>query len=414
MLDSPAARGTAPRQIVLHTMPPVPGLISLTILLGVLSSLAALGTDVFLPAMPAIASAFDADARAVQFAVTTFFFGIALGQLFWGPLSDRYGRRPVLVAAMLLFLVASIACAFAPSVTAVVLGRFVQGLAMSSGSVVARAVVRDLYAHEQAARLLARMSIVFGVVPVTAPLVGGALVGLGWQTIFWFLSACALALLAAVAWRLPETAPSIGVPVHAAEIARRFRALLRDRRYLAPAAPLLAIMMAIVAFVSSSAFVLVQGMGVSPQRFALLFATVMIGQIGGAWLSSRMVLRLGTARLLRFGLALGLAAGLALAGLAWSGVNHPAAVVAPMVAFMFAASCVIPNAAAEALSPFPAYVGAAAALLGFLQASAGTLTSALLAVMFDGSARPMASVIALAALAAFASERVLLRKPVHG
>lgn len=157
-------------------MPLKPGTVWFTILLGLLLGLTPLGTDSLLPAMPAIARGFDAPAAAVQLAVTTFFLGVAAGQLAWGPLSDRYGRRTALLAGLALFFGASLACAAAHSVAAVVAGRFAQGLGMSSGPVVARSVVRDLYERERAAGLLARMMVVFGVVPIAAPLAGYGLV----------------------------------------------------------------------------------------------------------------------------------------------------------------------------------------------------------------------------------------------
>jgi len=137
--------------------------LGLTLLLGTLFALVPLGVDAFLPAMPAIAAALGAEPRTVQFALTTFLAGGALGQLFWGPFSDRFGRRPTLLAGLAVALGASAACALAQSATAIVLLRFLQGLGMSAGPVIARAVARDLFAHEQAARLLARMTVVFGL-----------------------------------------------------------------------------------------------------------------------------------------------------------------------------------------------------------------------------------------------------------
>ncbi|HVB50056.1 MAG TPA: MFS transporter [Burkholderiales bacterium] len=170
-------------------MPLKPGTVWFTILLGLLLGLSPLGTDSFLPAMPAIARNFDATAAAVQLAVTTFFLGVAAGQLAWGPLSDRYGRRPALLSGLAPFFAANLACAAAQSAAAVVAGRRAQGLGMSSGPVVARGVVRDLYEREHAAGLLARMMVVFGVVPIAAPLVGAGMLALrGWPGISGLLT----------------------------------------------------------------------------------------------------------------------------------------------------------------------------------------------------------------------------------
>jgi DHA1 family bicyclomycin/chloramphenicol resistance-like MFS transporter len=388
---------------------PPPVTLRLTVLLGVLFALTALGVDSFQPAMPVIAGAFGAEARLVQLALTTFFLGIAFGQLLWGPLSDRFGRRPALLWGLAAFLASSIACAFAGSVEEIVALRFLQGLGMSSGPVIARSVVRDLFAHEQAARLLSRMMIVFGLVPILAPLAGGTLVALGWQAVFWFLAAVAALLLALVYRNLAETAPAIGSVTAPAELARRFGRLLRDRRFVAPLAVMLCAQSAIVAFVSNAPFALVLAYGLSPTEYAALFATIMLGQIAGAWTSSRLVMKRGIPWMLRAGAWASLGAALALAVLAWSGVGHWAAVLLPMAAFMFASPFIMSNAVAAALSAFPQIAGSASALLGFIQFGTGAAVSAALAALFDGSALPMTVAILLSSIGAVAIERLLYR-----
>ena len=383
--------------------------LGLTLLLGTLFALVPLGVDAFLPAMPAIAAALGAEPRTVQFALTTFLAGGALGQLFWGPFSDRFGRRRTRLAGLGVALGASAACALAQSATAIVLLRFLQGLGMSAGPVIARAVARDLFAHEQAARLLARMTVVFGLVPILAPLAGGALIGIGWEALFWFYAAVVAALAVVVHAVLAETAPALGAAHPAREIASRYWGLLRDRRFIAPLTVLLASQFGVVSFISSSAFVMVQAYGVSAQGFAVLFSTVMLGHIAGAWLSSRAVLKRGIARLVRLGAWLSFAGGVAAGVLVWSGLAHWAWVIGPMVLYMFGIGFVFPNAIAAALSPFPKIAGSASALLGFLQFGTSAVTSGVLAVLFDGTGRPMAAAIALGAVAALAAERLILR-----
>src|SRR5476651_2727676 len=185
-----------------------PGSVWLTVLLGLLVALTPLGTDSYVPTLPAIALAFGAPVAEVQFTITTFFFGIAAGQLAWGPLSDRFGRKPALLCGLALYLASALACLGAESVAAITLWRFVQGLGMSSGPVIARTIVRDLHSHEQAARMLARMMVVFGIVPIAAPLAGAQLLAWwGWQAIFALLAIVAVALLFSVAAGLKETAP---------------------------------------------------------------------------------------------------------------------------------------------------------------------------------------------------------------
>ena len=379
-------------------------------LLGVLMALPALGTDLFLPALPVLAQALAADVAAAQLTLTTYFLGLAMGQLLWGPLSDRFGRKPVLLAGLFLLLASSLAAAAVDSVGAVTVARLVQGLATSSGAVIVRSIVRDLYAHEQAARLLASITIVFSIVPIAAPLGGALLVGSGgWQAVFWCLALAAALLIAATGAGLRETAPGERRSAHPADIARTFRTILAERRFVAPFLLILCAQIGILAWVSNSAFTLVSGLGVSVGAYSVMFAAVMLGQISGAWCSSRLVLRLGIVTLLRSGAALMLAGGLAAAALAWGGVAHWAAVVAPFFAFLLGSALTVPNATASALSPFPKAAGSASSLIGAIAFTAGAAISAGLGAAFDGSARPMATVAALAGVAAFLFERFLVR-----
>jgi DHA1 family bicyclomycin/chloramphenicol resistance-like MFS transporter len=184
-----------------------------------------------------------------------------------------------------------------------------------------------------------------------------------------------------------------------------FGTILRDRRFLAPYSVFLCTQIGVLAWVSNSSFALISGLGVGPTAYGAMFTLVMSGQILGAWVSSRLVLRLGIARMLRAGSALMFAGGAAAALLAWAGVGHWAAVVTPFVLFLFGAALVVPNATAAAMSPFPASAGAVSSLIGTIGFAIGALISAALGAAFDGSARPMATVAALAGAGAFLFER---------
>lgn len=387
---------------------------ALTLLLGILIALSALGTDLYVPALPDVAASFASPVSAVQLTLTTYFLGLAVGQLIWGPLSDRHGRRPVLLCALGIMLAVTAAAPFMPSIGALIAARLVQGLGMSGGVVVARSIVRDLHAHEQAARLLARMLIVFSVVPIAAPISGALLTAhAGWRAIFWTYVLIAAGLLVAVAAGLRETAPAERRSAHPAEIARGLRAIVSDRRFQAPLLVFLSCQMGILAWVASSAFTLAQ-MGVAIDAYGWMFAGVMLGQIAGAWVASRFVLRIGSARLVRAGTWLVLAGGFAAAVFAWAGAQHWAAMVGPFALLLFGSALVIPSATALALSPFPQSAGAAASLIGAIGFALGAALSTLLGALFDGTARPMASVAALSGLAAFAFERLLAHGKRHG
>jgi DHA1 family bicyclomycin/chloramphenicol resistance-like MFS transporter len=378
----------------------------LTVLLGVLIALPALGTDLFVPALPRLAEMLSVDVATAQFTLTTYFVGLGAGMLVWGPLSDRYGRKPVLLVGLATMLAASLTAAFVDSAGAVAAARLAQGLSMASGAVIGRAVVRDLHAHEQAARLLARMTMVFSVVPLTAPVIGAVIsVGAGWRAIFWCFALVGAVLIAAAAVGLKETAPLERRSVHPADILRTFRSILADPRFIAPFLLILCAHVGILAWVSSSAFVLVRGFGIEPAVYGLAFGAVMLGQICGAWTSSRLVMRLGIPRLLRIGTTTMLAAGTAAAALAWSGVVHWAAVVLPFLAFLFGSALTVPNAMAAAITPFPASAGAAVSLVGAVGFGIGALISTVLGAAFDGTARPMTALAAVGGVGAFVLNR---------
>jgi DHA1 family bicyclomycin/chloramphenicol resistance-like MFS transporter len=390
----------------LNNKPTSPGF---TVLLAALIALPALGTDLYVPALPALAASLGAQVDAGQFTLTAYFVGLAGGQLAWGPLSDRYGRRPVLLAGLAVMLASSVAAVLAESVAGVAASRLVQGFAMSSGAVVTRSIIRDLYAHEKAARLLSSVTVVFSLVPISAPLAGALLTEAGgWRAVFWCMAGVAAALLVAVSARLAETAPAERRSMHPLHIARTFATVLGERRFIAPFLLVLCSHIGILAWVSNSAFTLIGGLGVSTAEYGLMFAAVMLGQISGAWVSARLVLRAGIPRLLAAGAALMLAAGAAAAALAWAGVGHWLAVVAPFTAFLFGTALIVPNATAAALSPFPAFAGAASSLIGAIGFTAGALVSTALGAAYDGTARPMASMAAFAGLCAFALHRVFL------
>lgn len=387
-----------------------PAPLALTLLLGILVGLTALGTDAWLPALPVAADALGAPVVEMQLTITTYFLGLAAGQLLWGPLSDRVGRRPVLIAGLGLALAASIASMFAASAGALIWLRLAQGFGMSAGPVIARTVARDLYVHEQAAHLLARMTLVFSIIPIAAPLAGGLLVSIaGWQAVFALLAAVAALLIYRVASSLEETAPAERASMHPARILATFGSIVAEPRFRAPFIAMLCAQVGIFAFVANSSFTLISGMGVTPTTYALLFAAVMLGQIVGAWTSSRLVVRLGIARLLRTGTALAAVSGLLAAALAWGGLAHPAAVVVPFMGFLGACALILPSATAAALAPFPKAAGSASSLMGATQFVVGAAVATLLGALYDGSARPMATLTALAGIAAYCVERWLVR-----
>jgi len=380
-----------------------------TILLGALIALPALGTDFFVPALPALTEALSVPVSAGQFTLTTYFVGLAVGQIVWGPLSDRFGRKPVLFTGLAVMLLSSAGAAASTSVPAIAAARLVQGFGMASGALIGRTIVRDLYAHEDAARLLSRMMIVFSLVPMCAPVAGALLVGwAGWPSVFAGMALVAALLCVAIV-PLRETAPAERRSIHPLAIVRTFAAILGDRRFLAPYLLVLCSHIGVLAWVANSSFTLVRGLGVSALAYGLMFAGVMLGQITGAWLSNRLVRRVGIGRLVRAGTVVMMAAGIAGAVLAWAGVAHWLAVVLPFMAFLLGTAIVFPNAMASAISPFPQSAGSASSLIGAIGFGAGAIVSSGLGALYDGTARPIATAAAVAGMGAFLFERWLLR-----
>lgn len=399
-----------PEPLQLHSKVQSSASLPLTLLLGLLIALTALTIDSTLPALPALAFAFGAEAGAAQATLTFLFAGAALGQLAWGPISDRYGRRPALLAGLVLWGAASLLAALAPSLGALAVARALQGMGASACAVVSRTVVRDLYSHEHAAQLFSRMMIVFGVVPIAGPLLGGQLLAAwGWGAVFWMHAAVAAALLVSVARGLEETAPVERRTLAPRQIAAAFRELLAHRGFVAAFCVLLAIQVGIMAWITSSAFVLIRGFGLSPAGYSLVFALGMLGQISGSWASSRLVMRHGIARMLAAGTLLAAISGTALAALAFAGAPHWSAVIVPMLGFMFASALVVPHATAAALTPFPHVAGTAASLMGSVQFACGALVGAALGAAFDGTARPMAAAVGVAGVASFAALHFLYK-----
>jgi DHA1 family bicyclomycin/chloramphenicol resistance-like MFS transporter len=373
-----------------------------TALLAGLAAIAPLSVDMPLPALPRIAEGLGAEVAGTQLVISAFLFGFAIAQLAYGPLSDRYGRRPIVLGGLALYLAAGIACAFAPSIDWMVGGRFAQGLGACAAPVVARAVVRDLHDGARAARILSLITTGMSLAPILAPIVGAyVVIGFDWRAIFVVLAATAAALIAATGTMLAETNRGIGAaPLSLGRMLANYWRILTLHRFAVFAVPVASMSAGLLSFLSGAPFVLIQLYDVGADGFALCFAIVMAGQISGAMLSARFAARLGIERAVLLGLGISALGGLLMAGLAWAGVAGVAAFVGPMAVFMLGNGFVQPNATAGALQPFPHIAGSASALIGFIQFASGALAGVLMGHLYNDSARPVATMICLFSLAA--------------
>jgi DHA1 family bicyclomycin/chloramphenicol resistance-like MFS transporter len=384
----------------------------MTLLLGGLIAVAPLAMDIYLASMPSMAKALHASSEKVQLTLSLYMYAWGAAQVIVGPLTDRFGRRPALIGGLSLFVAASVVCAAARNIDTLIAARIVQAAAMATVAVVPRAVVRDLYAGEQAARMLSLMGVVLGIAPIVAPIIGSHLhVWFGWQANFVFVAAYGVVALAGVVFIFPETIRSRSsrateLRVMLANYAR----LLRSRAYLGYLLVAAFATSGLFAFLAGSSFVFVTVIGTGEEGFGLLFGTVMLGNIAGSTIGSRLVARLGIDRMLHFSTILMLVSGVAVAGLAWARVAHPLAIVVPMFAFMVAFMTTMPQATAGALTPFPEMAGSASSLLSFCQLLLASTAALVVGMAFDGTERPMATAIAVASVLTFGAYRALIRR----
>ena len=384
-----------------------PGTVRLVIVLGSVNAIGPLSIDMYLPAFPEITRALGTGASQVQLTLTACVAGLALGQLVIGPLSDRLGRRTPLIAAMLTYAVASLLCAAATSVGALIALRFVQGLAGAGGIVISRAVVRDLHSGAAAVRLFSSLMLVTGLAPILAPLAGGQLLAVtSWKGIFLSLSilSALIAVLAAVGLR--ETLPvERRSPSGLRRTVDTMAGLLRDRSFVGHALAGGLTFGALFAYISGSSFVLQRIYGLSPQLFSLAFAMNGLGLIAASQVNARVVERVGPTRLLRRALGFVVASALVLLVVVSVGGLSVWAVLAPMFVIVSSLAFVLPNATALALAEHGAVAGTASALLGVIQFLIGAIAAPLVGVAGPDSAVPMGVVMALLAVAALVAHR---------
>ncbi|KAA2233442.1 multidrug effflux MFS transporter [Salinarimonas soli] len=346
-----------------------PDTLAMTAVLALLTALAPLSTDMYLPSLPAIAGELRATTGGAQLTLSAFLVGFAVGQFLYGPLSDKLGRRPVLLAGLVLFAAATVACTFAPSIETLVGARFVQALGGSAPVVLARAVVRDLYEGPRAGRELSRMGTIMGLVPAAAPVLGGLIhEAFGWRATFAAIFAFALAMLAVVSLALPETVrvrqPG---PISFLGILRGFRELLRHRAFRVYVGLNALTYAGLFAFISGSSFVLQGVYGLDRLPYAFSFAFMVFGFIGGTLVAQRLVGGRGLDGVIALGVACQGGAGLAMIALALAGTGTSLELTLPMTVYAAGVGLTMPQSLAAAMTPFANWAGAASSLLGICQ-----------------------------------------------
>lgn len=379
----------------------------LIVLLAAITAAGPFTMNVYLPALPFVQAHFGASVPQMNTTVSVALASFAVGILLFGPLSDRHGRRPVILGGLGVFALGNLLCLFAPTLEVLLAGRAVQSFGTAAGLVVARAVLGDLYAREKMARMLAYLTMVMVVGPTVAPLIGGAVTeAAGWQALFVVLLAANAAVLVA-AWRfLPETRPTDRGPVSTLAALRRSVGLLRQRTFLGLAVQAGVIYATFLAFISIMPYVMAR-LGHSPTVYGLWYLSLAGGYFVGNWWVTRLATRVGLRRLIGMGATIQLACALAGLGLVLAGAWHPAAIFLPFALLSLGQGLALPNLNASAVALAPQAAGAASSMLGFSQQIIGAAAVQGMTLFPTDTPVPIYAFCALVAAAAWASLHLL-------
>jgi DHA1 family bicyclomycin/chloramphenicol resistance-like MFS transporter len=389
--------------------------ILIILILGALSTISPFAIDMYLPAFPGIAAALHTSTAKVSLSISSYFVGLAVGQLFYGPLLDRFGRKLPLYAGLTLFIVASLLCLLARTVEWLVAMRFLQALGGCAAQVASMAMVRDFFPVHETARIISLLILILGVSPLLAPTVGGFVaLHLGWQWVFIVLALFALLMVVICRWRLPEGhPPDPGVSLRLAPICRNFAAVLRERQFLTYALAGAFSFSGLLVYVAGSPVIFMEVFHVSARTFGAIFAGLSVGFIGSNQINVLLLRRFSSEQIFRGALWVECpAATLFLVGTicGWFGL-------APTLVLLFISlsslGLAFPNAAALALAPFDHNIGSASAMLGFLQIGVSSIASASIGICDSHSLLPVVLILAATSWMGLAILVVGRRKLAH-
>lgn len=377
-------------------------------ILGALTAFAPLSIDMYLPSLPTLERLFHASPGDVQLTMSTFFVGFSLGQSLYGPLADRFGRKPPLLLGMLLYVLSSVACAVAPSVQALAVFRLLQAIGACSGAVIARAMVRDLFPPDETRRVYSSLLLVMGVAPLVAPLVGAyLLVWFGWQAAFWLLAGGGVLALAGASVRLPES-HSARHPLSFGHVFSTYRMLLADKVFLGATLATGFSSSGMFAYITGAPFVFMNLYGVRPERFGWLIALNALAVVGSAQVNGRVFHGHSPEKLMRSAAVVQCTAGVLLVAAAVAAVSQLAGVGVPLWMYLASVGFVFPNAVALAMGHHGKNAGMASALLGTIQFSMAAVATIVMGSVNSVTAMPMAAIICVCGSLAVVTHLVLL------
>ncbi|MHA1093193.1 Bcr/CflA family multidrug efflux MFS transporter [Enterobacter ludwigii] len=359
-------------------------------ILGLLAMLMPLSIDMYLPALPVISAQFGVPAGSAQMTLSTYILGFALGQLFYGPMADSFGRKPVILGGTLIFAGAAVACAQAHTIDQLIVMRFFHGLAAAAASVVINALMRDIYPKEEFSRMMSFVMLVTTIAPLVAPMAGGAvLVWFSWHVIFWILALAALLASAMIFFFIDETLPAERrQKFHIRTTMGNFASLFRHKRVLSYMLASGFSFAGMFSFLSAGPFVYIELNHVSPQHFGYYFALNIVFLFIMTIINSRFVRRVGALNMFRAGLWIQFVMAIWLVLSAFTGVGFWALVVG-VAAFVGCVSMVSSNAMAVILDEFPHMAGTASSLAGTFRFGIGAIVGALLSMATFNTAWPM-------------------------
>ena len=345
---------------------------------GMLIAMAAIGPlalNIFIPSMPGLKATFATTPGVVQATLTIYLAGLALCQLLYGPLSDRYGRRPMLIAGMALFVAASIACALATSIEMLIIARGIQAIGGASGMILSRAIVRDMFSREKSASVIGYITMAWVVAPMIAPLIGGILdQHFSFRASFWLLAIIGAMVLAGAIASLPETNRNLQ-PDASLIRTRVYGELLRNRGFRSYATTMSFGAAVFFIYLAVAPYIIITVRGYSPVEYGMWTIAAALGYMAGNFASGRFSESIGNDRMIGYGNWLTLAGATAMLALAVTGFTHPASLFLPMAVCAFGNGLTIPNALTAAISVDPKNIGSGAGLAGFVQMTIGALAS---------------------------------------
>jgi len=355
--------------------------------------------QILLPALPVIKETFEVSTEVAQLTLSLSMLAIALGTLFYGPLSDKYGRKPVMLLGLSIALVGSVFCFLANTIELLILGRFIQAFGAAVGLVLARAIVRDVYGAQEAARVIATLVMVMVVAPMLSPALGGELMlRLGWEYVFVVIAIACILISLLLFKNLPETlkepVPFTGVVA----MIGNYALLFRSRAFCGYAFCVTFVSVLFFSFISAAPEIMVSVLKRPPNEYGYYFVMIPIGFMAGNYFARHFGRSMELNRMIGIGVGLGfIGVSLAIA-LQLVGLHQPIALFAPIALAVLGNGIALPNAQAAAINEFPKFAGSASGLTGFLQMFFSAISAQLVAVIFNGTVYPLLILMLIASI----------------